>query len=102
MPKVIVKLPHQGDPPAMLEKARPAIEKTVTDFQGYDLQVEAAANDQVNFAFKSMAFSIKGNARATASEVIVEVDLPFAAMMFKDQAERAIAKNLKRALEADQ
>jgi len=31
--------------------------------------------------------------------VLVEVDLPFAAMMFKDKAEKAITKNITRALE---
>ena len=28
--------------------------------------------------------------------MVVEVDLPFAAMMFKDKAEKAIAKNIGR------
>ena len=39
-------------------------------------------------------------ARAEASDVVVEVDLPFAAMMFKEKAEKAIAKNIGRVLEA--
>ena len=30
--------------------------------------------------------------------VVVEVDLPFAAMMFKEKAEKAIAKNIGRVL----
>jgi putative polyhydroxyalkanoic acid system protein len=99
MPKVTVRLPHQLDPAAAFAKIQPALEKTVTDFQGHDLSL--AGNDTMtSFTFKSMAFTIKGRAEATANEVIVEVELPFAAMMFKDKAERAIAKNVKRALEA--
>jgi hypothetical protein len=46
-----------------------------------------------------MAFTIKGTATAQPGEVIVEIDLPFAAIMFKDKAERAITKNVTRALE---
>jgi hypothetical protein len=35
---------------------------------------------------------------ATPAEVIVEFDLPFAAMMFKETAEKALHKNLSRVL----
>ena len=38
--------------------------------------------------------------RAKPGEVVVDVELPFAAMMFKDKAREAIEKNVRRALEA--
>jgi len=97
MPKVTVRVPHELDPPAALAKIRPALEKTVTDFQGHDLAIDGGETSS-QFTFKSMAFTIKGRAEATPSEVVVEVELPFAAMMFKDKAERAITKNVTRAL----
>jgi len=97
MPKVTVRVPHELDPPAAFAKIRPALEKTVTDFQGHDLAIEAGETSS-QFTFRSMAFTIKGRAEATPSEVVVEVELPFAAMMFKDKAERAITKNVTRAL----
>lgn len=99
MPKITVRLPHALDPAAAFAKIEPALEKTATDFQGHDLTM-TKTDTSAQFSFKSMAFTIKGQAQATASEVIVEVDLPFAALMFKDKAERAVAKNVKRALEA--
>jgi hypothetical protein len=99
MPKVTVRVPHSLDPPAAFERLKPALEKTVTDFQGHDL-VQEANDTASSFTFKSMAFTIKGRAEATPGQVTVEVDLPFAAMMFKDKAERAITKNVTRALEA--
>ena len=96
MPKITVRVPQQ-DPKGALAKLRPALEKTATDFQGHDLEV--TGDDQtLNFKFKSMAFTIKGRTEATPSDVLVEVDLPIAAMMFKDKAERAITKNVTRAL----
>jgi hypothetical protein len=97
MPKVTVRVPHQLDPAAALARIRPALEKTVTDFQGHDLAIEESGNAS-QFTFKSMAFTIKGRTEATPSDVLVEVDLPIAAMMFKDKAERAITKNVARAL----
>ena len=54
----------------------------------------------LEFKFKSMAFTIGGRALAEPTGVLVEVDLPFAALMFKDKAEKAITKNITRALQS--
>src|SRR5436190_22984697 len=95
MPKITVRVPH-NDPKGAIAKIRPALEKTVSDFQGHDL--ELSGNDSaLEFKFKSLAFTIGGRALAAAGEVVVEVDLPFAALMFKDKAEKAITKNITRA-----
>jgi len=98
MPKISVRVPTQLDPSSAIAKVRPALAKTVTDFQGHDLQ-STDTDNSTQFAFKSMAFTIKGAAVAQPGEVVVEVELPFAAIMFKDKAERAITKNVTRALE---
>ena len=97
MPKVTVKVPHQGDPKETFSKIRGALEKTVKDFQGVDLHL-SEGETSADFTFRSMAFTIKGRAEALPSEVVVEIDLPFAALMFKEMAEKAIAKNVTRAL----
>jgi len=96
MPKITIRVPT-SEPKAALAKIRPALEKTVADFQGHDLELSGDEN-ALEFKFKSLAFSISGRARAEVSDVVVEVDLPFAAMMFKDKAEKAIAKNIARVL----
>ena len=98
MPKITVRVPT-SDPKAAIAKIRPALEKTVTDFQGHDLALTDLENG-LEFKFKSMAFTITGRAVAEPADVVVEVDLPFAAMMFKDKAERAITKNITRVLES--
>lgn len=97
MPKITVKVPHPGDPKETFAKIRGALEKTARDFQGQDLQIEAD-DTSCNFTFRSLAFTISGRAMATPAEVIVEFDLPFAAMMFKETAEKALHKNLSRVL----
>ncbi|MFP6667531.1 MAG: polyhydroxyalkanoic acid system family protein [Pirellulales bacterium] len=98
MPKITVSVPHSGDPQSAVERSRPALEKTVEDFQGRDLDI--AWNDtNADFSFKSMAFTIKGSVAVDDAQVTVTVDLPFAAIMYKDKAEKAIRKNLVRAIE---
>jgi hypothetical protein len=98
MPKITVRVPN-NDPKAALKKIRPALEKTVTDFQGHDLEL-TGDEGALQFKFKSMAFTITGRVLAEPTDVVVEVDLPFAALMFKDKAERAITKNITRVLES--
>ena len=58
MPKITVRIPH-NDPKAALAKIRPALEKTVADFQGHDLEL-TGNETRLEFKFKSMAFSITG------------------------------------------
>lgn len=96
MPKITVRVPS-NDPKADIAKVRPALEKTVNDFQGHDLEL-GGDEGNLQFKFKSMAFTITGRVLAEPSDVVVEVDLPFAAIMFKEKAEKAIAKNITRAL----
>jgi hypothetical protein len=97
MPKITVRVPT-SDPKAALAQVRPALEKTVNDFQGHDLEL-TGDESKLDFKFKSLAFTITGRLIAEASDVVVEIDLPFAAMMFKEKVEKAIAKNIARALQ---
>jgi Putative polyhydroxyalkanoic acid system protein (PHA_gran_rgn) len=97
MPKITVQIPHELSAAEALERVGPAMEKTAADFQGHDLQI-APQGTTATFSFKSLAFTIQGTVVASDMDVVVSVELPFAALMFKDQAERAVAKNLKRAL----
>ncbi len=100
MPKVSVAVPHELDPEEVVKRAGPHIEKMVDDFQGDDLEIEWEGRN-ANFSFKSLTFSIRGDVAVSDSELKVNVDLPFAAMMFKDKVEKAINKNLQRAIDGD-
>src|SRR6476620_5582632 len=79
MPKITVRVPH-ADPTAALAKVRPALEKTVSDFQGHNLELKDIPGG-LEFNFKSMAFTIGGRALAEPTDVLIDVDLPFAALM---------------------
>lgn len=99
MPKINVAIAHELPPQDVVEKVKPALEKTVNDFQGHDFQIDWS-DTSAKFQFKSMAFTITGTMRIDEKQVSVELDLPFAAMMFKEKAKQAITKNITRALEA--
>jgi len=99
MPKVSVSVPHNRDPREIIAQARPVIEKVVQDFEGHHLDANWG-DTSADFQFKSLAFTIKGSLRADDQQLAVDVDLPFAALIFKDKVERAIRKNLTRALGA--
>jgi len=97
MPNVIVEVPHDKDPQDVISKAQPVLEKTIEDFEGHDLNMEWTDN-QAEFSFKSLAFTIKGNMLVEADKITVTIELPFAAMMFKDKVQGAITKRLTKAI----
>jgi hypothetical protein len=96
MPKVTVRVPHQ-DPKAAIGQIKPGLEKLVNDFQGHDLKL-TGDESKLAFEFKSLAFTITGRVLAEPNDVVVEVDLPFAALMFKDKVEKALNKHVPRML----
>ncbi len=97
MPKVSVTLPHNMDAKSVQEKAGPIIEKTIKDFEGHDLQL-TWTGQKAEFRFKSLGFSIQGHVAIDDQNITVEINLPIAAIMFKDRVEKGIRKNLGRAL----
>ena len=101
MPKVTVAVPHTEDPDEIVKRSEPYIEKLVDDFQGEDLEMEWEGRT-ANFNFKSLTFKITGDVEVDDSQIQVSVDLPFAAMMFKDKVEKALSKNLTRAVSGEE
>ena len=97
MPKISVTIPHQFDRATVIEKVQPAMEKTANDFQGQDPVIDWQ-EDKANFHFKSLGFSIKGAVVVDDAEVTVDLELPFAAMMYKEKAKKGITKNVTAAL----
>ena len=97
MPTVSVSVPHDKDPDEVVKRATPYIEKMVDDFEGHDLEMEWTGH-KGEFSFKSMSFSISGNVEVTAEKIDVNIELPLMAMIFKDKVQKAINKNMNRAL----
>ena len=100
MPKVKVSVPHTLDQDEMMVRARPVVEKTVRDFEGENAEYDWS-DRSAEFRFTSRGFKISGTLTVDESNAAIEVVLPFAAMMFKNKVEKAVTKNLTRAIEAD-
>ena len=100
MPTVRVSVPHNQAPDEVVQRSQPYIEKLVNDFEGKDLDLQWTGNN-ADFSFKSLAFTIKGRVEVDEEKIAVDVDLPFAAIMFKDKVQKALTKNLTRAVNGD-
>jgi hypothetical protein len=99
MPIVSVSVPHNRDPDDVIKSAQPHIQKLVDDFEGHDLEMEWNGRN-ADFTFTSLAFKISGKVTVDNEQITIDVDLPFAAIMFKDKVTKALTKNLTRAVEA--
>ena len=97
MPKVSVSVPHSHDPEEVMNRAKPYLEKLIDDFEGEDLQVDLG-DRQGTFTFRSMMFNIQGDLIVDEEKISVSIDLPLAAMLFKDKVEKGITKLLTRAV----
>jgi hypothetical protein len=93
MPSVRIAVPHGGDADAAVEKVRGVLERAVEEFQGRDLQSEWTGRS-ATLKFTSLGFQIGAKVDVDATQVIVEIDLPMAAMMFKGRVEDFLKKNL--------
>ena len=98
MPIVSVSVPHNQNPDDVVKSAQPHIEKLVDGFEGRDLEMEWNGHN-AEFVFTSLAFKIKGTVAVDNEKIAVDVDLPFAAIMFKDKVQKALTKHLTRAVE---
>ena len=97
MPKVTVTVEHEKSIEEVIERVTPAIEKTVADFQGHDLSLDWQT-DRATFQFKSLGFTIKGDIAVEPTSVTVNLELPFAAMIYKEKAKKGITKSVTKAL----
>jgi putative polyhydroxyalkanoate system protein len=97
MPKISIAVPHalsQEDATTrlqgILEKIKERHASQVSDLQ------ESWQGNVLNFAFKTFGFNVKGAMHVEPSQVRVEGDLPFAAMMFKGRIESEVKDTLAR------
>jgi hypothetical protein len=66
--------------------------------QVQDLERSWVSDDKMEVAFKAFGFPIKGDVTVEPSDVVVKVELPFAAIMLRGAIEEQIVKDLKELL----
>ena len=101
MPKINFDVPHSMTADEAKEKLQHFAEMLQSKFQDQvsDFEQSWDAND-LSFGFKTFGFKIDGQIGAQAEKLAVEVELPFAAMMFKGKIESGIKKQLERLTQA--
>ncbi|HEX3869301.1 MAG TPA: polyhydroxyalkanoic acid system family protein [Pirellulales bacterium] len=99
MPKISFTLPAALSAQDIVERLHhflPAIKDRYKD-QIKDLNENWDGN-KLDFSFKTMGFVFKGIIEAANQKVIVNLDIPFAAMMVKGKIEQEIKGGLERLL----
>ncbi len=99
MPSLKVSVPHalgQEDAAARLKNY---VERLVAKRgdQVSNLQ-HAWDGNQLQTSFSTMGFSVKGTVNVQPDAVVVDANIPFAAMMFKGKIEQGIRDELTRVL----
>lgn len=99
MPKVSITLPHTLGRDQAAERLKSFMERLKEKHQDQvgNLQ-EEWAGDTLKFSFTTFGFKIAGLGTLAESEVKMDIDLPFAAMIFKGKIEGEIRETLTRIL----
>jgi len=94
VPKINLEIPHQHS----AEDARGKVERSTESLpkdQVSDLEQTWSGNT-LSFSFKTFGIKIGGDITAADQKLLVDIDLPFSAMMFKGKIESEIKKQLER------
>jgi putative polyhydroxyalkanoate system protein len=97
MPKLTISVPHALGQEAATERLQGILEKMKERYQSQISDLEESWQGNVlSFGFKTFGFAIKGTMDVQPTEVKVDCDLPFAAMMFKGKIEQELKTTLGR------
>jgi hypothetical protein len=101
MPKITVTVPHQlgqQDAAARLQSFVARLKEKHQD-QVSNLQEEWTDN-ALKFGFKTFGFQFQGTGNVSDTDAKLDVDIPFAAMMFKGKIEAEMRDTLTRVLQS--
>lgn len=99
MPKLSISIPHALGREAAGQRLKGFMERLKEEHKDKvgNLQEEWSENS-LKYSFTTFGFKISGVGTVEESEVKMDIDLPFAAMMFKGKIESEIRETLARVL----
>ncbi len=99
MPAIKMSIPHQLGSDEAKKRITRLIGETKTKF-GNDVSdlEESWVENRGQFRFKAKGFSVSGNLQVEANAVHVEINLPFAALLFKSRLESELSTHAKALL----
>ena len=99
MPQINLEVPHSmsaQEAKERLERFGEMLKEHYRD-QVKDMH-QSWDGDKLAFGFKTLGVKIQGNLAVQEDKVLVDCDLPFAAMMFKGKIESEIRSQIERIL----
>jgi hypothetical protein len=97
MPKLTISVPHALGQEAATKQLQGILEKMKERYQSqFSDLTESWQENVLDFGFKTFGFAIKGTMDVQPTEVKIDTDLPFAAMMFKGKIEQELKTTLAR------
>lgn len=99
MPKISVSVPHQLGQQVAAERLKSFVARLKEKHQDQvsNLQEEWSDNS-LKFGFKTFGFQFQGTGNVSDADAKIDVDIPFAAMMFKGKIESEMRETLTRVL----
>jgi hypothetical protein len=99
MPNLSLTVSHQLDQQQAIERLKGFLDKVKQRYQDQVSNLEENWNDnQLQFGFTTYGFNVKGNLDVQADAVVIDGQIPLAAMMFKGKIEQTIRDELTRLL----
>ena len=99
MPSLKMAVPHQLSQEEAMSRIQRFMERVRERYKDHVSDTEESwAGNLFNFGFKTHGMNVKGNMAVEPSEVKIDGQIPFAAMMFKGKIEQTIRDELTRLL----
>ena len=96
MPTIKISVPHQLGTDEAKRRITTLISETKAQFgQEVSNLQESWNGEQGNFSFSARGFSVSGNVLVEATNARMDINLPFAAMLFKGKIEKEISSRAK-------
>ncbi|MGE0608716.1 MAG: polyhydroxyalkanoic acid system family protein [Pirellulales bacterium] len=99
MPKLSIPVPHQLDAEDVKNRLMGLMDK-IKERHGdkFSNLKEEWGENSGTFSFSTYGFNVKGTVTSEPGKVVLDAELPFAAMMFKGKIEQEVRETLTRVL----
>ncbi|HVA45284.1 MAG TPA: polyhydroxyalkanoic acid system family protein [Pirellulales bacterium] len=101
MPRITITVPHQLGQQVAAERLQSFLVRLKEKHQDQVSNLEEEwSENSLKFGFKTFGFQFQGTGNVSDSEAKIDVDLPFAAMIFKGKIESEMRETLTRVLKS--
>ena len=101
MPSLSLAIPHSLGQEVAQQRLQSLLTKALERNQSKISNLEQATEgNRQTFKFSTFGFKVSGDVVVEAAQIVLNVSLPFAAMMFKGKIEQTLREEITKALAA--